>query len=269
MLADKRLIITGVVTPDSIAYAVAERAQLLGAEIVVTALARDRRLAQAAVASLPRPVELVDLDVTRPDQLDGLTERLRREWGKVDGVLHAVAFAPRDALSGDFLATGLDSVSRAFHASAYSYAALASVLAQLAPDAGGALVGLDFDAAGAWPVYNWMGVCKAALESINRYLARDLGARRIRANLIAAGPLHTRAAGGIPDFHRLTEAWEQQAPLPWDLDDPGPVADAACFLLSDLARAITGEILHVDAGYHAMAGPLKPAPVAHGAAGGL
>jgi enoyl-[acyl-carrier protein] reductase I len=129
------------------------------------------------------------------------------------------------------------------------------VLAQLAPPEGGSLVGLDFDAAGAWPVYNWMGVCKAALESVNRYLARDLGARGIRANLVAAGPLHTRAAGGIPAFERLLEAWETQAPMRWDARDPGPV----CFLLSDLGRAITGEILHVDGGYHAMAGALRAA----------
>ncbi len=102
-----------------------------------------------------------------------------------------------------------------------------------------------------------MGVCKAALESVNRYVARDLGVRGIRANLVAAGPLHTRAAGGIPDFDRLLSAWDSGAPIHWDARDPAPVADAACFLLSDLARAITGEILHVDGGYHAMAAALR------------
>jgi enoyl-[acyl-carrier protein] reductase I len=259
MLADKRLIITGIVTTDSIAFGVAERAQLMGAEVLLTAFPRDRSLTEAAAAALPRAAEILDLDVTQRGDLDQLTERLRRSWGRVDGALHAVAFAPRDALAGDFLEARPEGVNTAFQTSAFSYASLGRVLAQLAPPEGGSLVGLDFDAAGAWPVYNWMGVCKAALESVNRYLARDLGARGIRANLVAAGPLHTRAAGGIPAFERLLEAWETQAPMRWDARDPGPVADAVCFLLSDLGRAITGEILHVDGGYHAMAGALRAA----------
>ena len=145
----------------------------------------------------------------------------------------------------------------AFQTSVFSYASLARALCELAPEEGASLVGLDFDAAGAWPVYNWMGVCKAALESVNRYLARDLGARSIRANLVAAGPLHTRAAGGIPGFDSLLSAWERGAPISWDAGDPTPTADAVCFLLSDLARAVTGEILHVDGGYHAMAAALR------------
>lgn len=264
MLTDKRLIVTGVVTGDSIAYAVAERAQRMGAEILLTALPRDRHLTQAAAADLPRPAEIVDLDITKEDDLARLTDHVREAWGGLDGALHAVAFAPRDALSGDFLTASAAGVNLAFTTSAFSYASLARVLADLAPEPGGALVGLDFDAAGAWPVYNWMGVCKAALESVNRYVARDLGPRRIRANLIAAGPIHTRAAGGIAGFDQLLDAWETRAPMPWDPRDTGPVADTACFLLSDLARAITGEILHVDAGYHAMAAALRPTAVADG-----
>ena len=168
-----------------------------------------------------------------------------------------MAFAPRPALAGEFLDADADSVQRAFATSTYSYAALARVLARLAPEGGGSLVGLDFDAAGAWPVYNWMGVCKSALESASRYVARDLGARRIRSNLVAAGPLHTRAADGIPEFERLTGAWEARSPMGWDPTDNEPVADATCFLLSDMARMITGEILHVDGGYHAMAADLR------------
>ena len=258
MLTDKRLILTGVVTTDSIAYAVAERAQQMGAEILLTALPRDRHLTQAAAANLPRSAEIIDVDVTRPDDLAELTDHVRHAWGGLDGALHAVAFAPRDALSGDFLTASADGVNLAFQTSAFSYASLGRVLGDLTPESGGALVGLDFDAAGAWPVYNWMGVCKAALESVNRYVARDLGPRRIRANLIAAGPIHTRAAGGIAGFDQLLDAWETRAPMRWEPRDPGPVADAACFLLSDLARAVTGEILHVDAGYHAMAAALRP-----------
>ena len=257
MLADKRLLITGVVTTDSIAFATAARAQALGAEVILTALDRDRTLCQQAALELPATPDVLALDVTRPEDFDALADELRSRWEALDGALHAVAFAPQDALSGDFLAANPDGINLAFQTSAVSLAGLARVLVNLAPPHGASLVGLDFDAAGAWPVYNWMGVCKAALEAASRYLARDLGPRNIRANLIAAGPLHTRAAGGIPDFQRLLDAWEVQAPLTWNPADPNPVADAACFLLSDSARAITGEILHVDGGYHAMAAPLR------------
>ncbi|MBJ7472200.1 MAG: enoyl-ACP reductase FabI [Solirubrobacteraceae bacterium] len=257
MLDGKRLLVTGLVTTDSIAFATAQRAQELGAELLLTALDRDRERCLEAAAQLSGMPQVVSLDVTKSEDFDRLATVARAEFGRLDGALHAVAFAPRDALAGDFLAASAESAELAFRTSAFSYASLARVLADLAPPQGAALVGLDFDAAGAWPVYNWMGVSKAALESVNRYLARDLGPRGIRANLVAAGPLRTRAAGGIPDFQRLLDAWDTQAPIPWDPADAGPVADATCFLLSDLARAITGEILHVDGGYHAMAGALR------------
>lgn len=255
MLRSKHLLITGLVTTDSIAFAVAERAQLMGAELLLTALPRDRELAVEAAAKLPRAVEILDLDVTDPDQVEQVTAQISGRFPRLDGVLHAVAFAPREALAGDFLAAAPDRVAMAFNASSYSYAALARVLRDLAPPEGGSIVGLDFAAEGAWPIYNWMGVCKAALNSINRYVARDLGPQGIRSNLVAAGPLRTRAAGGIPAFDYLERAWEQQAPMAWDPSDPGPVADAVCFLLSDLSRAITGETINVDGGYHAMQGP--------------
>lgn len=259
MLIDKRLLITGVVNDDSIAYAAAEKAMQYGAEVILTAFPRDRDKTEAAAAGLPGPVEIFDLDVTRPEEVDRLRENLSSGWGGLDGALHAVAFAPRDALAGDFLSAGAEGVNLAFQTSAFSYATLGGLLKDLAPEGGGSLIGLDFDAGGAWPVYNWMGVCKAALESVNRYLARDLGPFGIRSNLVAAGPLNTRAAGGIPAFQRLLDAWEGTSPMPWDADDPAPVADTTCFLFSDLSRAITGEILHVDGGYHAMAGSLRPA----------
>jgi enoyl-[acyl-carrier protein] reductase I len=200
---------------------------------------------------------VIQADLTEPEDLDLLQNQVRQQWGHLDGALHAVAFAPREALSGSFLDVALDPVARAFHTSVHTYASLARLLRDLAPPTGGSLVGLDFDATRAWPVYNWMGVCKSALESTNRYIARDLGSKSIRANLIAAGPLHTRAAGAIGSFDRLLSAWEHQSPLAWDPRDAAPVGDAAVFLLSDLARMITGEILHVDAGYHAMASRLE------------
>jgi enoyl-[acyl-carrier protein] reductase I len=172
----------------------------------------------------------------------------------VDGVLHAIAFAPADALGGGFLTAPAESAVEAFRTSAYSLKALAAALAP-SMSSGGSVVGLDFDASQAWPIYDWMGVAKAALESVNRYLARDLGPRGIRSNLVAAGPLGTLAATSIPGFQSLADLWQVQAPLGWDIADPGPVADAVCFLLSDLSRAISGEILHVDGGFHAVGAP--------------
>lgn len=265
MLRTKRLLITGLVTTDSIAFAVAERAQLNGATIVLSALGRDLELAEAAAAKLPSPAPLIEMDVTRTEDLDAGREKIGERLGGLDGALHAVAFAPRDALGGDLMAARPEGIELAFRTSAWSLAGVAGILRDLAPASGGSLVGLDFDAdGGAWPVYNWMGVCKAALQSTSRYLARDLGPRGIRVNLVAAGPLHTRAAGGIPGFDHLLEAWERQAPLGWDPRDAGPAADAAVFLLTDWARAITGEILHADGGYHAMAAPPATSDVPEG-----
>lgn len=256
LLAGKQLLITGIASSDSIAYATACAAIGHGATIIATALHRDHERARQACDTLPTAVDLIAFDVTDPAAPADLTEEIKRRYGRLDGALHAIAFSPRDALTGLF-DVDASSVEVAFRTSVQSYVTLAGVLAECAPGDGGSLVGLDFDASRAWPTYNWMGVCKAALESANRYVARDLGPRRIRSNLVAAGPLRTRAASAIPGFDGLTRSWEEQAPLEWDPDDGAPVADAVCFLLSDLARAVTGEILHVDAGHHAVAAPLN------------
>ena len=257
MLNGKKVIFTGIVNDDSIAFIAAKKAIISGAEIMVTAFPRDLELTEEAVAKLPEKVEIVELDITDQDHLDALSEKVGEEWGRLDGILHAAAFAPKDALAGDFLEVPAERLELSFQTSAYSFASLGKMLREHAGPDGGSLVGLDFDSTGAWPVYNWMGVMKSALESVNRYLARDLGPFGIRSNLIAAGPLNTRAAGGIPDFDRLLTNWEIRSPMKWDPDDAEPVADAVGFLLSDLARGITGEILHVDGGYHAMAGALR------------
>jgi enoyl-[acyl-carrier protein] reductase I len=252
MIEGKKLLITGVVTRDSIAFAVAERAQHLGAEVALTGFGRARRMTERAAKRLPEPADVLELDVNSESDLLGIREELAGRWGRVDGVLHAIAFAPPDALGGDFLAASADSAVEAFRTSAYSLKALTEAVLPLMEPGGGSVVGLDFDASVAWPVYDWMGVAKAALESVSRYLARDLGPRGVRVNLVSAGPIETLAAGGIPGFERLAALWREGAPLGWDTADPAPVADAACFLLSDLARAISGEILHVDGGFHAM-----------------
>lgn len=257
MLKDRKLVFTGIVNDDSIAFVAARKALEAGAEILVTAFPRDRELTEGAAAKLPGDVEIFDLDITDEEHLDSLSNEIRERWGRLDGALHAAAFAPKDALAGDFLEVPAERLDLSFKTSAFSFASLGRILKEHAPPEGGSLVGLDFDSTGAWPVYNWMGVMKSALESVNRYLARDLGPLGIRSNLVAAGPLNTRAAGGIPDFDQLLDNWEMRSPMRWDPDDPEPVADTVSFLLSDLSRAITGEILHVDGGYHAMAGALR------------
>jgi meromycolic acid enoyl-[acyl-carrier protein] reductase len=254
ILAGKRLLITGVITKDSIAFHAAEQAQREGAAVVLSSFGRVRRLTERAAQRLPEPVDVLELDVNRPSDLEAVVSDVRERWGGLDGVLHAIAFAPEDAIGGNFLTAPAESAMEAFRTSAFSLKTLAAGLAPLM-DAGGSVVGLDFDAAVAWPIYDWMGVSKAALESVSRYLARDLGPSRIRVNLVSAGPLGTVAARGIPGFDRLAGLWPRQAPLGWDIEDPGPVAAAICFLLSDYSRAITGEILHVDGGFHAVGAP--------------
>jgi enoyl ACP reductase len=257
MLDGKKLLITGVIRRDSIAFEVARRAQELGAEVVLTGFGRTRRMTERAAARLNGGgVDVLELDVNSADDLEAVRADIEERWGTVDGVLHAIAYAPPDALGGNFLDTPAESAVMAFQTSAYSLKALAATLRPVMRP-GGSVVALDFDASVAWPVYDFMGVAKAALESVARYLARDLGAHGIRVNLVSAGPIETMAAGGIPGFDGLAEAWDRQAPLGWDTSDPGPVAGAACFLLSDLAAGITGEIVHVDGGYHAMGAPVR------------
>ena len=255
ILAGKRLLITGVLTKDSIAFHAAERAQREGATVLLTSFGRMRRLTERAAGRLPEPVDVLELDVNSSDDLEALTSELRDRWGGLDGALHAIAFAPEDSLGGRFMSAPPESALEAFRTSAFSLKALAAAVEPLM-ESGGSIVGLDFDGTVAWPIYDWMGVAKAALESVCRYLARDLGPQGIRVNLVSAGPLGTVAARGIPGFDQLASLWRDQAPLGWDLDDPAPVADAVSFLFSDYSRAVSGEILHVDGGFHAIGAAL-------------
>jgi enoyl-[acyl-carrier protein] reductase I len=257
MLEGKRLLITGVITRHSIAFAVAREALLAGAEVMLSGFGRTRRMTERAAKRLPDPPDVLELDVNSEADLAALAMSLDESWGSLDGVLHAIAHAPQDALGGAFMTTGYESAAQAFRTSAYSLQALARHLAPLLERAegGGSIVGLDFDASVAWPAYDWMGVAKAALEATSRYLARDLGPRGVRVNLISAGPVETAAAGGIPGFGDLAERWQEQAPLGWDASDPTPVARAVCFLFSDWSQAVSGEVLHVDGGFHAVGAP--------------
>jgi enoyl-[acyl-carrier protein] reductase I len=254
ILEGKKILITGVVNRHSIAFSIAERAQAQGAEVLLTSFGRVKRMTERSAARLEPAPEVLELDVNNDEDIAALSAELKERWGTVDGAVHAIAFAPGDAIGGEFMKTPRESAKIAFETSAYSYKALAEVVAPLMDD-GGALVGLDFDATVAWPSYDWMGVAKAALESVNRYLAKDLGPQGIRANLISAGPVHTAAASGISGFSDLESLWGDAAPLGWDPHDATQVADAALFLLSDLSRATTGEILHVDGGAHAVGAP--------------
>jgi len=256
MLQGKKLLVTGVVTRNSIAFHVARRAQEQGAEVLLTGFGRTRRMTERAAARLPVPAEVIELDVTSAEDLAALGGTIDERWGHLDGILHAVAFAPGDAIGGNFLDAPVESTLTAFHISAVSLRDVAVALRpQLAAAPNGAsVVGLDFDATVAWPHYDWMGVAKAALESVTRYLARDLGPQGIRVNLVASGPIETLAASGIDGFDGLARSWEQAAPLGWDTTDPEPVADAACMLLSDWSRCVSGHVLHADGGAHAVKG---------------
>jgi meromycolic acid enoyl-[acyl-carrier-protein] reductase len=253
LLEGKRLLVTGVLTDDSLAYAVAELAQKEGAEIVLTGAGRGLSLTRRVARHLPAPPDVLELDVTVPDHVYAVADDLRSRWGGLDGALHSIGFAPPSCLGGGFLEAGWDDVKVAIEISAYSLKLLATGIRPLLQAAGGgAIVGLDFDATVAWPGYDWMGVAKAALESTSRYLARDLGPDRIRVNLVAAGPIKTLAARSIPGFNLFEDAWDGRAPLGWSATDPTPVARACVALLSDWFPATTGEMVHVDGGFHAM-----------------
>ncbi|WP_141330180.1 enoyl-ACP reductase FabI [Myxococcus sp. AB025B] len=265
LLQGKKLLITGVLTPQSLAYGIAEHALAQGAEILLTGFGRAKSLTERSAKRLKPGIEVLELDVTNPEHFKALTASLKQRWDRVDGVLHGIAYAPDDALGGNFLNTPWESVQTAFRISAFSLKELAVACAPLMPP-GGSIVTLDFDNRVAWPIYDWMGVCKAALESTVRYLARDLGPKGIRVNALAAGPLSTMAAKGIPGFKALEAGWGTQAPLGWSAKDSHDmVSRTACALLSDWLPSTTGEMIHVDGGYHAVgAPPVPPESVAGG-----
>ncbi|MGH2538902.1 MAG: enoyl-ACP reductase FabI [Actinomycetota bacterium] len=251
LLEGKRFLITGVLTPQSIAFAAARSVQEQGAEIVLTNFGRTVSLTEKTAKRLPSPPDVLELDVNEPAHIASVRDELASRWGGIDGFLHAIAFAPQDALGGNFLNTEWESVATAVRTSTFSLKELATGMLPLMSD-GGSIVSLDFDARVAWPIYDWMGVAKAGLESVTRYLARDLGPKGVRVNTVSAGPLRTMAGKGIPGFDAITESWGRRAPLGWDVTDPTPVGNTVAFLLSDLSEGITGEMIHVDGGFHAM-----------------
>jgi enoyl ACP reductase len=251
ILDGKRLLITGVITDASIAFSVARVAQEQGAQVVLTGYGR-MSLVERVARKLPKPAPLVEMDVTDPEHLARLPELVGAHVDGIDGVMHSIAFAPPSCLGGDFLDAPWEDVATALHVSAFSLKSLAVATLPLFGPAGGSLVGLTFDARVAWPAYDWMGVAKAGLESTARYLARELGSRRIRVNLVAAGPIRTMAARSIPGFSEFEDAWNGRAPLGWDNTDAEPVARTCVALLSDWLPTTSGEMVHADGGFHAM-----------------
>ena len=252
ILEGKRILVTGVLTDSSIAFHVARVAQQEGASVVLTGFGR-LSLVERIAQRLPERPPVLELDVADEGHLASLADRVREHADGLDGVVHSIGFAPQAALGGNFLNTSWPDVATAVQISAYSLKALAMAALPLM-DGGGSIVGLDFDASVAWPGYDWMGVAKAGLESCARYLARDLGPKGIRVNLVAAGPLRTMAAKSIPGFSEFEGLWPQRAPLGWDIGDPEPAARTAAALLSDWLPATPGEIVHADGGVHAVGG---------------
>lgn len=251
LLSGKKLLVTGVLSDTSIAFHIARIAQGEGAEVVLTSFGRAMSITEAMAERLPDRPPVVQLDVTDPHDLSGLAEAVGEHTDVLDGVVHSIGFAPQTALGGGFLQTSWTDAASALEVSAFSLKALTEACLPLLPN-GASVVGLDFDATLAWPGYDWMGVSKAALESVSRYLALYLADRRIRVNLVSAGMIRTMAARSIPGSERLEEIWRTRPPLTWDVQDPVPTAKACAVLLSDWLPATTGEILHVDGGLHAV-----------------
>jgi enoyl-[acyl-carrier protein] reductase I len=251
ILDGKRLLITGVLTDASLAFGVAKLAQEQGAEIVLTGAGRALRLTQRTARKLPTEPDVLELDVTVPEHVESVRDALGERWDRIDGALHAIGFAPESCLGGGFTEAPWEDVAVALQISAYSLKTIADVVVPLMTE-GGSIVGLDFDASQAWPAYDWMGVAKAALESTSRYLARDLGPKGVRVNLVAAGPVRTLAAKSIPGFSAFEDVWDDRAPLGWDVNDSSGVARTTVAMLSDWFPQTTGEIVHVDGGYHAI-----------------
>jgi meromycolic acid enoyl-[acyl-carrier-protein] reductase len=256
ILEGKNLLVTGVLTDQSIAFHVARLAQEEGATVVLSSFGRALSLTTRIAGRLPHPAPVVELDVTDPEHLNALAGRLREHVDRIDGVLHSIAYAPESALGGNFLNTEWPDVATAVHVSAFSLKSLTMAALPLMVGEGrtSAVVGLDFDAQVAWPKYDWMGVAKAAYESTARYVARELGPQGVRVNLVAAGPIKTMAAKSIPGFEGFEGMWAARSPIGWDLTDPEPAARACVALLSDWFPKTTAEIVHVDGGVHAIMG---------------
>jgi enoyl-[acyl-carrier protein] reductase I len=252
ILEGKRILVAGVTLDTSIGFATAKVAQEQGATVLISNFGRALGITKRIAKRLPTEPPVLDLDVTNEEHLAGLADAVREHVDGLDGVVHSIAYGnPATILGGKFLEGPWEDVAQAVQVSAYSLKSLTTACLPLMGP-GGSVVGMTFDAQVAWPGYDWMGVAKGALESCNRYLARDLGPLGIRSNLVSAGALKTLAAKAIPGFEKFEDEWEARAPLGWDPADLEPTARSVVALLSDFFPKTTGEIVHVDGGYHAM-----------------
>ncbi len=262
LLEGKKLLVTGVLTDDSMGFAIARVAQEQGAELLLTNVGRGVRLTVKVARRLPTTPDVMQMDVNNAEDIAAVADEVMKRWGRVDGVMHSIGYAPQDALGGNFLTTPWESVATAFQTSAYSLKALAAGMLEplkvAGADGGASVVSLTFDARFAWPIYDWMGVAKSGLESITRYLARDLGQHNVRVNTVSAGPIRTMAGKSIPGFDAMSGTWDARAPLAWSMTDATPVGEMCAFLLSPMASMTTGEMIHVDGGYHALGTDFKP-----------
>jgi meromycolic acid enoyl-[acyl-carrier-protein] reductase len=256
LLSDHRILVTGVLTDDSLAFGIARRALEEGATIALSGFGRGTSITRRTARKLGDVGEIIELDVTSPEQVASAVDEITTRFGRLDGLVHAIGYAPPSCLGSGMFAAPFEDVATALHASTYSLAALVGAfrpLLQKSEALGGAsVIALDFDGSRAYPMYDWMGVMKAALESLGRYVAREVGSDKIRVNMLAAGPIRTMAAKSIPGFSLFEDSWSERAPLGWDVRDASAVADAAVALLSPLLRGTTASVIHVDGGAHAM-----------------
>jgi enoyl-[acyl-carrier protein] reductase I len=256
LLRDHVILTTGILTDDSLAFGIAKRALEEGATLAVTGAGRSLSLTARVCRKLGDVGDIIPLDVTKPDELTAAVRTIEERFGRLDGLLHAIGYAPPSALGGGMFQSSIEDVALAFEISTYSLASLVGafrpLLAKSTVLGGASVVALDFDGTRAYPMYDWMGVAKAGLESLGRYIAREVGPDRIRVNMLAAGPVRTMAAKSIPGFSTFEETWSDRAPLGWDVRDASAVHDTAVAMLSPLLRGTTASIIYVDGGAHAM-----------------
>ena len=257
ILKDKKILITGILTDNSIAYATAQVAIENGAEVVATGFGKGLRITERIVKRLPGDIQVYEMDIQNEEQVVSAANSIKENFGNLDGILHAIAFSPTEAMGGNFMNTSIEDASTSFEVSAFSLKTLSQGFKSLLNNPA-SIVALDFDNSQSWPGYDWQGVAKSGLQSVVRYLAYYMGEDGVRVNAVSAGPLATTAAKNIPGFGEMNDEWDQKAPLGWDSKDAIPVAKVVNFLLSEYSEAVSGEIIHADGGAHSVGGTMLP-----------
>ena len=257
ILKDKKILITGILTDKSIAYATAQVAIENGAQVVATGFGKGLRITERIVKRLPGDIQVYEMDIQNEEQVVSAANSIKENFGNLDGILHAIAFSPTEAMGGNFMNTSIEDASTSFEVSAFSLKTLSQGFKSLLNNPA-SIVALDFDNSQSWPGYDWQGVAKSGLQSVVRYLAYYMGEDGVRVNAVSAGPLATTAAKNIPGFGEMNDEWDQKAPLGWDSKDAIPVAKVVNFLLSEYSEAVSGEIIHADGVAHSVGGTMLP-----------